>query len=69
MGGLEVSYALRRTEGTVEIEGSAHDWRVRSVFSLSGSDAARVLTLEHKGVTTVVEIRQVDDLDNNEEAA
>jgi murein DD-endopeptidase MepM/ murein hydrolase activator NlpD len=69
MGGLEVSYTLRRTEGTVEVEGRADDWLVRTVFSLSGSNAPRVLTLEHKGATTVIEIRQVDNLDNGEKAA
>jgi urea transporter len=69
MGGLDVSYALRRTEGTVEVEGRADDWLVRSVFSLSGPNASRVLTLEHKGATTVIEIRQVENLDDKDEAA
>jgi murein DD-endopeptidase MepM/ murein hydrolase activator NlpD len=68
MGGLEVAYSLRRKEGSVEVEARADDWLARSVLSLSASDAPHVLTVEHKGESTVIEVCQVDDLDSEEAA-
>ena len=61
-GGLDVDYSLRRTEGGVEVEARAGDWLARSALSLSGGDAPHVLTVEHKGESTVIEVRQVDDV-------
>jgi urea transporter/murein DD-endopeptidase MepM/ murein hydrolase activator NlpD len=62
-GGLEVSYRLRRQEGSVEVEGRAAGWLARSVLSLSGAETPHVLTIEHRGETKVIEIRQVEDLE------
>ena len=53
---------VRRTEGGVEVEARAGDWLARSALSLSGGDAPHVLTVEHKGESTVIEVRQVDDV-------
>ena len=61
LGGLDVSYRLRRNEGSVEIEGRAPGWRCRSVLSLAGAGAPHVLTVEHEGDVKEIEIRRVED--------
>ncbi len=58
-GELDVAYTLKRKEGAVEIEGRAADWSCRSVLSLSGPHACHLLTVEHRGTRTEVEIRRV----------
>jgi urea transporter len=62
LGGMDVAYQLRRTEGSIEVEGQAPDWRARSALSLAAAEIPHVLTVEHKGQRTVIEVRQVPDL-------
>lgn len=61
VGGLPVAYQLRRTEGGVEVEGRAAGWVARSALSLAATEIPHVLTIEHKGQRTVIEVRPVDD--------
>jgi murein DD-endopeptidase MepM/ murein hydrolase activator NlpD len=68
LGGLPMHYDLRRKEGRIEIEGRARDWRVHSAIALAQPEEVHVLTIEHRGATTVVEVRQLDQL-GHEKAA
>jgi hypothetical protein len=70
MGGLPMRYELRRKEGSIEIDGRAPDWNIRSTLSLSPAedDGAHVLTIEHDGVTTVVDVRPKHLLDHEKAA-
>ncbi len=64
LGGLDVSYSLRRKEGSVEVECRAAGWRVCSVLSLAKSETPHVITVEHEGTTQVIEVRQVEAIQN-----